>query len=141
MKIKLMLSVMVSILALSFLACGPAGKEVPLQVTYDDFVQQKYLTRNIGANIGDEVKITLPSNPSTGFRWALDSVSDATILKQEGDSEYILPESSAVGAGGQEIWTFKALKRGTSRISLAYSQSWEGGTKGEWTIIIDVSVK
>ena len=136
-----MLSVVVVILALSLLACEPAGKEVPLQLTYDDFVPQKYLTRNIGANIGDVVKITLPSNPSTGFKWELAGISDLTVLKQDGDSEYVLPESSAPGAGGQEIWTFKVLKRGTSNISLAYSRPWEGGTKGEWTINVSISVK
>jgi inhibitor of cysteine peptidase len=141
MKIKLILSVTVVILALSLLACGPAGKEVPLQVTYDDFVPQKYLTRNIVVNTRDVVKITLPSTPSTGFRWALTGISDPTVLKQDGDSEYVLPESTAIGAGGQEIWTFSVLKRGTSFISMAYSQSWQGGTKGEWTIKIEVQVK
>ena len=141
MKIKLILSIMVVILVLSLAACGPAGREVPLQLTYDDFVSQKKLTRNIEVNTRDTVKITLPSNPSTGFSWELAGISDPAVLKQDGESEYVLPESSALGATGQEIWTFRVQKRGTSSISLAYSQPWAGGTKGEWTIKIEVKVK
>lgn len=141
MKIILLLSITAAILALSLPGCGPAGKEVPLQVAYDDFVQQKNLTRNISATIRDTVTISLPSNPSTGFRWELAGISDPAILEQDGDSEYILPESSAVGATGKEIWTFKGLKRGTSSLSLAYSQPWEGGTKKEWTITIEVKIR
>ena len=141
MKIKLMLSVTVVILALSLFGCGPAGKEVPLQVTYDDFVQQKNLTRNVSATTRDIVTVTLPSNPSTGFRWGLAGISNQAILKQDGDSEYVLPESTAVGATGQEIWTFKTLSRGISTIVLVYSQPWEGGTKKEWIISIEVKVR
>ncbi len=100
MKIKLMLSVTVAILALSLVACVPAVKEVPLQVTYNDFVQQKYLTRNVDANTGDTVKITLFSNPSTGFSWQLAGISDPTVVTQEGKSVYTAPTGTAVGAGG-----------------------------------------
>ena len=141
MKIKLMLSVAIVILALVLPGCKPAGKDVPLQVTYDEFTQQKSLARNIVATARDTLKITLPSNPGTGFRWELAGISDPAVLTQDGDSEYVLPESAAVGATGREIWTFEPLKRGTSNISLAYSQPWEGGTKKEWSITIEVKIK
>ncbi len=59
MKLKLMLPVMVSILALSLPACAPAVKEVPLQATYDDFIQNKNLTREITARVGNVVKVTV----------------------------------------------------------------------------------
>lgn len=142
MKIKLTLLGMVSILALSLLACSTGAREVPLQLTYDDFTQNKYQTKSISnVHIGDVIKITLPSNPTTGFRWELVNISSPAVLAQDGDSEYVLPESIAIGAGGQEIWSFKALKRGTSSVSLAYSRPWEGGTKGEWTFTVEITVK
>jgi inhibitor of cysteine peptidase len=141
MKIKLILIAITCILALSPLACGQAGKEVAIQYTYDDFTQVKNQSRSIDAHIGDVIKITLPSNATSGFRWALANISDNTVLSQEGDSEYVLPESTALGAGGQEIWSFKALKRGTTTVSLAYSQAWEGGTKGAWTFTASVTVR
>jgi len=142
MKIKLIPTVMISVLALSLLACAPVAREVPLQLSYDDFTQNKNQTHNIsGVHIGDVIKITLPSNATTGFRWGLAGISSVTVLAQDGESEYVLPESTALGAGGQEIWSFKALNRGTSTISLAYSQSWEGGTKSAWTFTGEVTIK
>jgi inhibitor of cysteine peptidase len=141
MKKKLLLSITGAILTLWLISCAPAGKEVSLQATYDDFVQQKNLTRNMIANTRDVVKITLPSNPSTGFKWEIVGISDIAILSQEGQSQYVLPEPPATGAGGQEIWIFKVLKRGTSSVSMAYSQPWEGGTKSEWTLGVEIKVR
>jgi inhibitor of cysteine peptidase len=143
MEMKRILTVLLTmvVLALVLVACAPAGREVPLQLTYDDFAAHQQLTRSLEVNTRDTVKITLPSNPTTGFRWELAGISDPAVLQQVGDSEYVLPDSQAIGAGGQEIWTFKVQKRGTSTVSLAYSQPWDGGTKGGWTIDVEVKVK
>jgi len=54
----------------------------------------------------------------------------------------VSPENKGlVGAPGEEVWTFKALKKGTSTIALEYSRPWEGGEKGEWTLNLTVIVK
>ena len=119
----------------------PSGKQDNISLTYDDFTQNKSQTRTIEANTGDKIVITLPSNGTTGFQWALAGISDKTVVVQEGKSQYLTPKSTLVGAGGQEVWTFKALKTGTSTISLEYSQSWQGGTKGAWTFTANVTVK
>ena len=66
-----------------------------------------------------------------------------TVLKQE-NHEFVGPESEPPpppGTPGQEIWTFEALKQGSSIIYLEYSRPWEGGEKGEWTLTVDVIVK
>ena len=141
MKIKLVLPVLIAILALSLPACSPAVKEVALQATYDDFTQNKNLTRETTLRAGSVVKVTVASNPTTGFKWGLANISAPAVIALNGESEYVLPDSAALGAGGQEIWTFKALKRGTSSISLAYSRPWEGGTKAERTVDIYITVK
>jgi predicted secreted protein len=39
-------------------------------------------------------------------------------------------EPLRVGAGGKEFWNFKALKKGTSVLSMEYSRPWVGGEKG-----------
>jgi len=46
-----------------------------------------------------------------------------------------------VGAGGEEVWTFKALKPGTSSLSMEYSQPWDGGTKAGQTFVLNVVAK
>ena len=47
----------------------------------------------------------------------------------------------SVGGAGKEIWTFKALKKGTSTVSMEYSRPGEGGEKGHWTFVAAVIVK
>ncbi len=141
MKVKIVFSVVAAIMALSISGCGTAGKEVPVTATYDEFAQQKALTRTVIATRRDTISITLPSNASTGFKWQLVGISDPSILEKTGDNEYILPESSKLGAYGQEILIFKPLARGDSIISLAYSQPWEGGIKNEWTMNIAVKIR
>ncbi len=46
-----------------------------------------------------------------------------------------------VGADGIEVWTFKALKIGTSDISMEYSQPWEGGEKDAYGFFLTVVVR
>jgi len=46
-----------------------------------------------------------------------------------------------VGAGGKEVWTFIALKAGTTTLSMEYSQPWEGGQKGANSFNVTIVVK
>jgi inhibitor of cysteine peptidase len=141
MKIKLALAISICLLSLSLMSCAQTGRQVPLELTYDDFTQNKIQSRTINAHIGNTIEITLPSNATTGFQWAVAKISDSAVLSQEGKSQYVLPESTLAGAGGQEIWTFKALTRGSSTIYMEYSQAWQGGTKNAWTFTASVTVK
>jgi predicted secreted protein len=60
----------------------------------------------------------------------------------ETNHQFFGPEDeNLVGAAGRDVWTFQALKKGTSNISIAYSRPWEGGEKGEWTFTAVVTVK
>ena len=133
------------ILALSLLACStPAPTKVQVEVPIDNFMQDKHLTGQVEVTAGESFTVTLGSNPTTGFQWSEKAqISDATVLKQVGH-EFISPESEPPpppGTPGQEVWTFKALKTGTSTVSMEYSRPWEGGEKGEWTFNLAVAVK
>jgi inhibitor of cysteine peptidase len=141
MKTKLIFAGLIAIMALALPACTTTPKEVAVQVSYDDFMQSTHLVREIKAGVGDTIKVTVASNPTTGYTWALAGFSDPEVLVQEGEPDYIPPESNLIGAGGQSVWTFKAVKKGASRISLEYSQPWAGGDKAAWTLGISVSVK
>jgi inhibitor of cysteine peptidase len=141
MKPKVILPVLISILLLSLPACARVPTEVPLRATYDDFTANKNQTREITAQDGNTIKVTVASNPTTGFKWGVVNISSTDIIEQVGGSDYVPPETSIPGAGGQEVWTFKALKRGTGQISMAYSQPWQGGTKNAWTLDISVTVR
>jgi inhibitor of cysteine peptidase len=108
-------------------------------------MQQKHISKEVAAAVGDSFTVKLCSNPTTGFQWSESAqISDPTVVQQM-KHESLPPETEAteglVGAPGNEAWTFKALKKGTSTISLEYGRPWEGGEKGEWTFNLTVVVK
>jgi inhibitor of cysteine peptidase len=150
-KSKLIMVGLMVVVALFLLACSPQmpHKSLVEQVSCDDFMSQKNVASEITIsdyeNYGQvALTIILCSNPTTGFSWSENAqISDTSILKQV-SHEFIGPESEPPpppGTPGQEIWTFEALKAGTSSISLEYSRPWEGGEKGEWTYTLTVTVK
>lgn len=78
----------------------------------------------INTKAGNTFKIQLESNASTGFQWKLAVPLDEKIVKLV-SSDYIAPNTNLVGAGGKEVWVFKAIKKGTTKISLKYVRPWE----------------
>ena len=83
--------------------------------------------KQVELSVGQSLVVTLDSNASTGYSWSLTENSDETVLSNTGN-KYINPPQTTppiVGAPGVEEWTFKALKKGTSTISLGYRRPWE----------------
>ena len=145
MKSKLTLCIVATLLVFLF-ACAPATKQVSVDVSCDDFHKQAAISKEVAVAVGDSFTVTLCSNPTTGFLWSeMAQISDQTVLKQV-DHEFIPPEDLGdrpppPGSPGEEVWTFKALKEGTSTISMEYSRPWEGGEKGAWKFDLTVVVK
>ncbi len=81
-------------------------------------------TSNIDVKVGKEFVLSLSSNQTTGYQWQLAEPLDESILELK-DSKYKAPETERVGAGGKEAWTFKAVGKGETNISLKYVRSWE----------------
>jgi len=77
--------------------------------------------------VGQEFKISLPYNASTGYQWQFGKPPDQNLLKLLG-TEYKRPESKLLGAGGDEIWTLKALAKGKTKLELHYVRPWEKGS-------------
>ena len=120
-------------------AQGPQTKTI--DVSYNDLLDQKFITRDITLAVGDTLQVTLASNASTGFSWtAQTQIGDPTVVQQT-DHERVGPSAPMPGASGTEVWTFDALKAGTTTIATDYNQSWPGGTKGEWTFKANVTVQ
>jgi len=95
--------------------------------------------KQIELSAGDSLVVTLDSNPSTGFSWSLAGISDGAVIEKVGN-EYRAPETQLIGAGGQEIWMFKALEKGSTTIELKYSRPWETGVEPAETFIVTVVV-
>lgn len=69
----------------------------------------------IGVEVGAEFVIALESDEIGGYRWKFAKTVDITILEFKG-TEY--KESKT--ENNQELWTFKAIGRGTGMIVLKY---------------------
>ncbi len=142
MKSKLILIGAVAAMSLLLLACVPVAKQASVEIPLDDFTNQNHISREVTVNAGDSFTLTLGSNPTTGFTWPDEpQIGDQTVLQQTAH-EFIPPgEEGIVGAPGKDVWTFKALKKGTTEVSMEYSRPWEGGEKGVWTFSLTVVVK
>ena len=132
MKSKWLIMGLVTTALLVLTACSTSAK----QVSADDSSSGK----QIDIAIGGTLTVTLDSNQTTGFSWELKEIGDTNIL-QKMDSKYVAPTSNMVGAGGKEVWNFKALKAGTTTLSMEYSQPWAGGQKDAKSFNLTVVVK
>ena len=140
MKAMLILTCAIVALSLPLFACSPAT-EASVEVSCDDFMNQHHITKQVEVAVDGTLTVTLCSNRTTGFQWSeLAQIGDQTIIKQT-EHEFEAAKTDVPGAAGKEIWTFKALKKGTTEVSMEYSRPWEGGEKGEWTFKLTVVVK
>ena len=122
MKPKLIPIGVVIVILLSLIACSPASRQISIKVSCDDLMASKHINLKLDLPVTDSLKVSLCSNPTTGFIWPEEAeISDKTVLEQT-DHKYEPPEDeNIVGGAGEEVWTFKALKEGKSTISMEYS--------------------
>lgn len=74
---------------------------------------------------GQELTLSLRSNPSTGFRWVVKDAANG-VLKSLGPEVYSHPEDAGlVGSAGQSTWRYKAEQLGNGRLLMVYQQPWE----------------
>jgi inhibitor of cysteine peptidase len=74
--------------------------------------------------IGEVFEICLTENPTTGFRWNLESRGEPACILV---SEYFSRHGDAPGSQGVHHWNFNAVAPGTSTIELAYRRQWQKG--------------
>jgi len=117
---------------------GP--QTITIEVSYDDLLNQKNITRTLALKVGDTLQVSLGSNPSTGFSWAPQmQITNATVLVQTGH-EALAPSATRPGAAASDVWALQAMAPGTTTVSTTYGRPWPGGEKGSWTFVADVTV-
>lgn len=135
-----------STLALVLLIALSCASPSSLELDCGDFQKQQHIQRDLTVTPGEEITVSLCANPSTGFEWVEQAnISDSSILEQT-DYRYIAPgekggQPAAPGSAGTSVWTFHALKSGSTTVEMEYSRPWEGGEKRQWTCELSISVK
>jgi inhibitor of cysteine peptidase len=89
---------------------------------------------------GKEFTVRLNSNRTTGYQWRPAESLDERVVKVV-RSEYVPYDTSAVGGGGEEVWTFLATGKGDTEIAMEYVRPWEKGQSEMKTATIKVSVR
>lgn len=136
-----MVAVSLALWGCTALMNAPAPKQVSVEVSCDDFMKEEHISKEAGVAVDGTLTVTLCSNPTTGFRWELTGMTAELILDQI-DQKYEAPTAGApVGAGGQEVWTFKALKGGETTLTMEYRRPWETETEPAKTFTLTVLVK
>jgi len=113
-----------------------------ISISIDTFQNQPHIDAVMNAVVGEELTVTLGSNPTTGFRWSeFAEISDESVIKQV-SHKFVGPGiDKPPGTPGEEVWTFKALKKGTTTISMEYSRPWIEEDIGHWTVTITANIK
>ena len=113
---KIYLALLIPLLALSFLVSGASAAQDPNIGTH------LVLATKI-VKVNHEFTIALASNPTTGYSWMAKSDPNYVQLVNSTYMPY-RTISGIVGSGGIQIFTFKAIKPGITRITMDYQRPW-----------------
>ena len=104
----------------------------------DVLVSQKDNNRSIELPLGSRIKIDLPENPTTGYRWSLREFQRGPLICESDD--YSPAQPASVGGGGIRHFAFLATGTGTATIELSNRREWEQETAAEMDFTLSVTV-
>jgi inhibitor of cysteine peptidase len=111
------------------LGIKPARAQAPMQVN-----------QTVSLSTGGSTTIVLSENPTTGFKWRIDTGQSANLaIVQVIDGGYQTGQSGLMGAPGSHHWQIKAHAAGTAKIVFAYARSWEHVAPAQ-TYVVEVDV-
>ena len=92
------------------------------------------------ASAGNEFKIIIDSNPTTGYHWEIIGEVDADVVEFV-SRDFRGDEPVAVGSGGVDVWVFKAVAAGETHITLGYYPPSNDPVEPQQTVTFTVTVK
>jgi predicted secreted protein len=121
---------------------SPVAPTSDISIPIEEFPNQPHIDVVMHAVVGEELTVTLGSNPTTGYQWSeVAEISDENVIKQI-SHKFVGPGiDKPPGTPGEEVWTFKGLKKGTTTILLEYSRPWIEEDIGDWTVSITATIK
>ena len=81
--------------------------------------------RTVEIRLGNSVRISLPENATTGFRWAIDRYDEQLFEMVTTEPNY---PKNAIGSGGEVSFVFRAKNPGSGKVVLKHWRHWEGDT-------------
>lgn len=91
--------------------------------------------------LGQKTTVQLEENPTTGYRWQIDSTkSDNLAIVRIDDLGFSAREGGArVGASGTHRWSIESVSAGKARIVFEYLRPWEKVAVRRYEISVEVT--
>lgn len=100
-------------------------------------VDERHNGAQIDLRVGELLEIHLKENPTTGFRWGMQSGGEPVCVLAK---DFYKPSSGALGEGGNHCWRFQAVYVGHGRIELHYRRAWERAETPIRAFFLDIRV-
>ena|SRR5688572_4263888 len=117
----------------------PTLSPIPTGETSSPLPEPTDPTQLIIVQAGETFDLVLTSNPSTGYRWQLVEELDPDVIELV-DQIYIAQDSTAIGSGGVDVWTMRAVNSGDATIMLGYYPPDNDNEPAE-TVIFSIEVE
>jgi inhibitor of cysteine peptidase len=127
---RLLLPVGIALLA----ACAGQPSNVAVQV-------DKQSDCPATLHTGQQLIVTLSSNPTTGFRWQTKDAASG-VLRSLGPEVYSDPEDAGiVGSAGVSTWRYQATAAGSGKLLMTSQRPWEPEVAPAETFDCAITVK
>ncbi|KNE60892.1 hypothetical protein AMAG_06653 [Allomyces macrogynus ATCC 38327] len=101
------------------------------------------INQNLNATVGDDFKIMLDSNATTGYQWEyvgpINIAPNNVVRMTSSEYQNAAAPAGMVGVGGKQIFHFVATAPGADLISFNYKRSWEKAPVETYTVSVRVS--
>lgn len=99
-------------------------------------INQDSADQRIDVSVGDSIVVTLPENPTTGFRWILNT--DLSPVAELRSDAFDQGGREMFGAPGSRRFTFVVAQAGEANLGLENRQEWEPDASAAKTFSITV---
>lgn len=129
-----LLAALLSCASLSPLAAQLAARQSAKTVDIGELGRQV----RVLLDVGDTLRVVLPSNPSTGYSWQIAKNNGAFL---QASAARTLPATEPKpGAPGTQSFTFTAAAPGKDRLLLNYRRPWEKNVRPARSYAVDITI-
>jgi inhibitor of cysteine peptidase len=95
----------------------------------------------VNLKTGAILEVRLEANHTTGYSWIAAPVSNPVLMMQGRAAYQENATAGKMGAGGVEVWRFKAVKAGRQGMQFEYRRPWEKGAPPAKVVMFNVTVE
>jgi inhibitor of cysteine peptidase len=96
---------------------------------------------DVSLKVGAVLEVRLEANHTTGYSWVFAPAVNPVLMRQGRTVYQEHSAGSTVGAGGVEVWRFKAMKAGKQGLQFEYRRPWEKGSPPAKVVTFTVTVE